>query len=57
MKKILYIFLALGLFSSCGKDFLDVEPEGVVSQNQLDDLAKSDPTNLTLITKIGRAHV
>lgn len=50
MKKILYIFLALGLFSSCGKDFLDVEPEGVVSQNQLDDLAKSDPTNLTLIT-------
>lgn len=50
MKKILYIFLALGLLSSCGKDFLDVEPEGVVSQNQLDDLAKSDPTNLTLIT-------
>ncbi|MDC1106639.1 RagB/SusD family nutrient uptake outer membrane protein [Prolixibacteraceae bacterium] len=50
MKRLIYTISLLSLLASCSESFLDVDPHGVVAENQLDNLAQSNPSNLTMIT-------
>ena len=46
MKKYILTILSAALFVSCSEDFLDKEPQGTVSADQLSDVIKNFPEKL-----------